>query len=177
MKLRTIFLSLSMATLAIQAPIQALPSWANKAVSFAKSNNMALVVAVGFGLHSIVNAYRSYNAQQEHINAQVRTLSTLRALHIIAASYPKGDIQYNHAINQIKSIPVSDFSYDVARLNNKVLKLLEASSIDHIAVANAYTELYQQINTELGYWNPAFEVVSTLPEFVTDPTTYLSLIF
>lgn len=177
MKLRTIFLSLFVAIATVFAPIQALPGWATKAVSFAKSNNMALVAAAGFGIHSIVNAYRSYNNQQEQINAHVRTLSTLRALHLIAASYPKGDTQYNHAIKQIKSIPVSDLSNEVVQANERLLTLLDASKADYSAIADAYTQLYKQINAELGYWNPAFEVVSILPEFVTDPNTYLSLIF
>lgn len=177
MKLRALFLSLSLATVAIQAPIQALPGWVTKAISCAQSNNVALVAAVGFGLHSIVGAYRSYTAQQEYINAQVRTLSTLKALHLIVASHQKGDIQYNQAIKQIKEIAVSDLSKDVAHANKRLLTLLDADKADYSAIADAYSQLYKQINAELGYWNPAFEVVSTLPEFVTDPNTYLSLIF
>lgn len=177
MKLRKFFLVLSLVMLTFQAPTQGFPGWATKAVSLVKNNNTVLLAAAGFGLHSIVSAYRSYNDQQEQINAQIRTLSTLRALHMSAASYPKGDLQYNHAIKQIKNIPVSNLSSEVVRVNERLLTLLEASKPDYCAIADAYSQLYKQINTELGYFNPVSEAAATLPEFIYDPNTYLSLIF
>lgn len=177
MKLRTILLSL-FALAGVQAPVHALPGWGwtSQLSSLAQSNTVAVVALAGFSIHGLKSAYDSYKLQAHKNQIRLDATTKLKELHLHLATQSKETTGYAEILKQIKSIPISDLSNEVVQSNSALLGLLTQVEPDHAKTAQAYTQLYNQINKEV---NPqsSFVIPSIVSEVITTPDLYLPFIF
>ena len=177
MKLRAIILSVSFAMAAVQAPVHANPrfwGWTT-ALTTAAKDNMAAIATAGIGLISIVEGYRNYQENSKSNSLRIESLNSLKSLHMKLAVSVKDTPEYQVVLNEIQKI--TNLSPDVSVTNSRLLALLAASQADANSIADSYTHLYRQIKNELAQKTKFIQIPSIVSEVVTDPDTYLTMIF
>lgn len=174
MKLRTyLFLSLIMAL----GSAQALPGWGWTNSTFTRlKDGVSAVVTTGLELTGIIDN-RDAQLENQRKAMQIKSLEQLKSLHISLAvllAQNQHKSVCREILNQIKAI--SDVSQLTQDANKALIALLEKSDSHHEEIGQAYSNLFTLINQQLPKKQEG-KAASVLSEFLTDPDTYLSLVF